>query len=99
MFVAFGHCAPGWRRRNTWAPLSWPDFTVGWRGRSYPSIPRYLQAEFDGVFETITLGSFGYHWWTINRYTRPERINCAFNVLLGNLDMWDKPPVDKYTKI
>jgi hypothetical protein len=99
---------PGWQHRRTWAPLSWPDFTVGWRGRSYPSIPdlhlsedsiRYLETELNGgVWENITLGSFSYHWWTINRATRGARVNSAFNFLLGNLDMWGKPPVDKYTK-
>jgi hypothetical protein len=76
--------------------LSWPDFAHGWRGRSYPAL--YLQAEFNGTFETIILGSFGYHWWTINCYTLPECFNAPFNFLIGNLDMWGKPSVDKFNK-
>jgi hypothetical protein len=96
---------PGWKNVSSWAPLRWPDFYAGveWRGRSYPSIPdlrisedsaRLLQQEleFDGTLSTFTLGSFSYHWWTINRYTRPKRVKDVFKFLIGNLDTWGKKP-------
>jgi hypothetical protein len=85
----------------------WPCFSadVPWRGRAYPSVPRLelspyclslLKGDFDPFWcRTYELGSFDYHWWSLNRRTRPERVKSIFQYVTGNLNLWGILPVPK----
>jgi hypothetical protein len=83
----------------------WPCFSadVPWRGRVYPSVPQLelspyclslLKGDFDPFWmRNYQLGSFDYHWWSLNRQTRPERVNNIFKYVTGNLNRWSILPV------
>jgi hypothetical protein len=97
----------GYKRDPRRCRIEWPVPNDNWRGRIYLSYPpdclpdSYLPlfardfAPPGTPYPTITLASPEYKWWFINHKTRPKRVKEVYEFLIGNLDMWGKPPPGK----